>query len=127
VANLSESRSAELVVQRQLDAYNARDVEALLATYASDAQQFEHPGKLLASGHEEIRGRMAIRFLDPNLHATLIQRTVIGDVVIDHEIVTSSVPEGQQNVELIVIYQVMSALIRTAAFILGATVPDSEN
>ena len=37
-------------LQRQLDAYNARDVEAILATYAADAQQFEHPAKLLATG-----------------------------------------------------------------------------
>ena len=43
------------VVQRQLDAYNARDVDALLATYAADARQFEHPDKRLATGHAEMR------------------------------------------------------------------------
>ena len=34
------------VVQRQLDAYNARDVEALLATYAPDATQHALHGGL---------------------------------------------------------------------------------
>jgi len=29
----------EATVQRQLDAYNARDVDALMATYAEDAQK----------------------------------------------------------------------------------------
>jgi len=33
--------SPEVVIQRQLDAYNAHDLEAWLATYAEDAQQFE--------------------------------------------------------------------------------------
>jgi len=35
--------SVEATVQQQLDAYNRRDVEALLAIYADDAQMFEHP------------------------------------------------------------------------------------
>jgi hypothetical protein len=51
----------EAVVQRQLDSYNSKDLEAWLATYAEDAKQFEHPGKLLASGHAEIRARAAAR------------------------------------------------------------------
>lgn len=36
----------ESVVQRQLEAFNARDADALLATYAEDARLFEHPGRL---------------------------------------------------------------------------------
>jgi hypothetical protein len=36
----------EAVVQRQLDAYNARDIDALLAIYAADAQMFEYRCKL---------------------------------------------------------------------------------
>ena len=37
----SQPHDSAAVVQRQLDAYNARDVDALLATYADDAQTFE--------------------------------------------------------------------------------------
>ena len=37
--------SPEAVVQQQLDAYNARDIDALIAIYAADAQMFEHPAK----------------------------------------------------------------------------------
>lgn len=33
--------SPEVVVQRQLDAYNAKNLEAWLSTYAPDAKQFE--------------------------------------------------------------------------------------
>ena len=35
------SNEPENVVQRQLDAYNARDLEAFMATYAEEAQLFE--------------------------------------------------------------------------------------
>jgi ketosteroid isomerase-like protein len=42
------------VVQRQLDAYNARDINRLMATYAEDAQQFEHPDTLLADGEAQL-------------------------------------------------------------------------
>jgi len=44
------SDDPEAVVQRQLDAFNARDLAALLAICADDAALFEHPAKLLASG-----------------------------------------------------------------------------
>lgn len=41
------------VVQRQLDAYNAKDVSTWLSTYAPDAEQFNLHGERLARGHEE--------------------------------------------------------------------------
>ena len=66
----------EAVVQRQLDAFNARDVDALLAVYAEDAQMFEHPATLLATGSAALRGRFTNRFREPNLHAALMRRIV---------------------------------------------------
>ena len=103
------------VVQRQLDAYNARDVDALLATYAADARQFEHPGKLLASGADQIRARLALRFQEPNLHARLLQRVVMGNIVIDHELVTRSFPEGTGTVHMVAIYEVVDGKIVSAS------------
>ena len=49
---------AETVVQRQLEAYNARDLEGWLSTYKADAEQYLLHAGLLASGHEAIRRRM---------------------------------------------------------------------
>lgn len=119
---MSEFSSAEVVIQRQLDAYNARDIEAWLATYAVDAQQYEHPGKLLASGHAEIRARTAPRFNEPNLYAKLIKRTVMGNVVIDHEDVERTFPEGPGRIELVCIYVVERGLIKNASFAFGPQV-----
>jgi hypothetical protein len=107
------------VVQRQLDAYNAHDIEALMTTYASTAQQFEHPSHLLASGTDEIRSRFLARFQETNLHARLLNRIVSGNMVIDHEQVTRTFPEGPGHLELVAIYEVLEGKIARAWFIPG--------
>ncbi len=103
---MPEYPSAESVVQAQLDAYNAKNLEAWLATYAEDARQFELPGKLLATGHAEIRARSTSRFTEPNLHAKLLNRSVFGNIVIDHEDVSRTFSTGPGRVELVCIYVV---------------------
>jgi hypothetical protein len=112
---MTDHDSPAAVVQRQLDAYNARDIDALLATYAPDARQYEHPAKLLASGHAEMRKRMAQRFQEPNLHARLLQRVVMGNVVIDHERVTRTFTEGSGSVDMVAIYEVNGGRIESAS------------
>jgi hypothetical protein len=114
------SSTPEAIVQRQLEAYNARDLEALLATYAEDAQLFEHPSKLVATGSPELRERFKARFREPNLRAALLKRIVAGPIVIDHENVTRTFPEGAGEIELIMIYEVNDARIAKAWSIVGA-------
>ena len=114
-----DSDTPAAVVQRQLDAYNARDVDALLATYAPDARQYELGGALLAAGHEEMRPRFTGRFQEPDLHARLVQRVVMGNLVIDHEVVTRTFPEGKGAVELVAIYEVVEGRIRTQTVQIG--------
>lgn len=111
--------SPESIVQRQLDAYNAHDIEALMSTYAVDAQQFEYPSNLLASGAGAIRERFETRFNEPNLHARLIHRIVLGGVVMDHEEVTRTFAEGTGKLELVAIYEVHDGRIVTARFLSG--------
>jgi hypothetical protein len=108
------------VVQRQLDAYNAHDVDALLATYAEDAEQFAHPDQLIARGHAQMRERFALRFAEPNLHARLLNRIAMGNTVIDHELITRTFPEGPGTLELVAIYEVLHGKIAKAWFISGA-------
>ncbi|WP_246728527.1 hypothetical protein [Microvirga terricola] len=55
------------IVQAQLDAYNARDIEAFMSYWAEDAQYFAFPSELLASGAAQIRERHIVRFTEPNL------------------------------------------------------------
>lgn len=107
------------VVQAQLDAYNARNLDALMATYAPDAQQFAIHGALLAEGHAQIRPRYEERFGEPDLHARLITRSVIGNFVTDVEIVTRNFPEGRATVEMLCVYEVVDGRIARASFATG--------
>ena len=116
--------SPETVIQRQLEAYNSRDVDALLAIYAGDAQMFEHPATLVASGSAAIRERFTARFREPNLHAKLLNRMVMGSIVVDHEQVTRTFPEGPGQLELVMIYEVRQGRIIKAWTIAGAKTLD---
>jgi hypothetical protein len=120
----SPSPEPVAVVQRQLDAYNAHDLEALLATYAEDAQHFDHPDQLLASGAAQLRERFMARFQDAKLHAKLLHRSVVGNVVADHEEVTCTFPEGPGRLKLLAIYEVRQDRIARAWFIRGARTLD---
>ncbi|MBK8094374.1 MAG: nuclear transport factor 2 family protein [Verrucomicrobiaceae bacterium] len=112
------------VVQRQLDAYNSRDVEALLSIYAEDAEMFEHPATLLASGSAVLRERFIARFQEPNLHAQLLSRIVMGQTVIDHEEITRTFPEGSGQLRMIMIYEVRGDRIARVWSIAGAKTLD---
>lgn len=105
----------------QLDAYNAKDLDALMATYAPDAQQFALHGDLLARGHDQIRPRYEMRFAEPDLHARLLSRTVLGNFVTDLEIVTRNFPEGKGTVEMLCVYEVVEGRIVRASFATGET------
>lgn len=110
---------AAAVVQRQLDAYNAKDLDALLAIYADDTRLFEHPVTPVAAGTEQLRERFAGRFREPNLHAHLLNRMLMGDKVVDHERVTRTFPEGPGTIELIMIYKVKEGRIVKAWSVAG--------
>ncbi|MFH7044476.1 nuclear transport factor 2 family protein [Paucibacter sp. JuS9] len=112
-------RSPEQVVQAQLDAYRARDLQAWLATYAEDASQYEHPGRLLARGHAAMGERLAVRFTDPCLQVRLISRRVIGNSVIDHEEIRRHYDNGLGRAEMLAIYEVRDGLIQGATFVFG--------
>ena len=115
------------LIQRQLDAYNAHDLDALLATYAEDANLFEHPATLLASGHSQLRARFALRFQEPNLHAHLLHRVLIDRFVIDHERVTRTFPEGPGTIELIVTYEVIDGKIINVWFLASPKTLDTQS
>ena len=120
------SQDPEAVVQRQLDAFNARDIDALLGTYAQDARMFEHPSTLLASGPAAFRERFTARFQEPGLRASLLSRVAMGSIVVDHEEVRRSFPEGPGTIQLLMIYDVQDGRIRNVWTIPGARTLDAK-
>ena len=107
------------VIQKQLDAYNAKDIEGWLGSYAQDAEQYTLHGERLAHGHAELRSRIATRFMEPDLHARLLNRTVMENVVVDLEIITRNFPEGRGTIEMLCVYEVENGLIQKASFSVG--------
>jgi putative hydrolase of HD superfamily len=108
------------VVQAQLDAFNSKDVDALICNYAPDAEQFILHGERIAKGHDELRTRYIARFEEPDLFARLLSRTVIGNVVTDLELITRNFPEGPGTLEMLCIYEVVDGRIQRASFVSGA-------
>lgn len=117
------SEASGNVVQAQLDAYNARDLDAWLSTYSADAEQYLLHAGLLATGHRAIRQRMQERFADPALHAELLHRTAMENVVVDHEMVTRTLPDGLTTIEMICVYEVSAGKIIKATFAMGQARP----
>ncbi len=116
----SNHAESELAVQKQLEAYNARDIDAFMQWWADDGGYYAFPSRLLASGAAEIRGRHVARFREPNLHATLVNRIAVANVVVDQETVTRTFPDGPGEVDVVAIYQVENGKIANAWFKMGS-------
>jgi RimJ/RimL family protein N-acetyltransferase len=96
--------SPEAIVQRQLEAYNAHDLEAFLATYAQDAEIFRMPASSPAmTGRAAIAQGYAKVFATPGRRAEILNRMVLGNKVVDHERVTS---DGAAPLEAVAVYEV---------------------
>ncbi len=103
---------AAAVVQRQLDAYNAHDLDAFLATHGDDVVVYRPPAAVPAlSGKPQLAEfYRTSRFNIAGLHAELVHRTILGDSrVVDHERITGL---RDQPVEVIAVYTVRGNLIR---------------
>lgn len=106
----------EQLVQRQLEAYNAHDLDAFCATYAEDVQIIRLPDTQPALvGRAQLRTFYAEhRFNRPDLHSEVRQRIAMGNKVIDHEWVTGLDPAPR---EVVAIYEVVDGLITRVWFV----------
>lgn len=93
------------IVQKQMDAYNQRDVEAFVAMYSADIKVYNFPDELVFEGKEKMRERYSNSFSStPDLHSTLISRSILGNTVIDQEYII--VDNTKPAIEMIVIYKI---------------------
>jgi hypothetical protein len=108
--------SPQTVVQRQLEAYNARDLARFLAEYSEDIQVFRLPAALPAIVGKKAFGEFYAtqRFNHAGLHADLLSRMAFGNKVIDHERISGV---REQPFEVAVVYEVKDGRIaRTWAY-----------
>ncbi|RYZ37922.1 MAG: amidohydrolase, partial [Sphingobacteriales bacterium] len=79
------TNTPEMLVQQQLNAYNAHDLEAFLAPYAEDVEVYNFPSKLEMQGKTAMRKAYQFVQRTPGLYCRLVNRIVQGNMVIDHE------------------------------------------
>lgn len=103
------------LAQRQLDAYNAHDLEAFVACYHPEVEVRDFPaGTLRMQGMAPFRERYAQVLAKPGLRADVVKRVALGQVVIDEERVVG-LRDGV--FEAVAIYEVEGALIRRVWFV----------
>ena len=106
-ANMSPTE----IVQRQVEAYNARDLKAFAATYSETIQMIRLPATepAIKNKADLIEFYGANRFMAPSLHAEILNRIVLGNKVIDHERITG-LPNSP--FECVIVYEVENDLIQ---------------
>jgi hypothetical protein len=106
--------SAEAIVQRQLNAYNARNIEAFMDTYADDIELYQYPAKLLSKGKKTMQTEYESMFKNtPSLYCQIVNRIVNGNVIIDKE----KVRFGTSYLEAVAIYETADGKIKKVTFI----------
>ncbi len=104
------TKSPEQVVAANLEAYNERDLAAFMACFAPGIEVWDQQtGTLLMQGREQVQRGYADLFANsPQLHSRVVHRSVVGTVVIDHEIVTG---RHGGDAEILISYQVHAGLV----------------
>jgi hypothetical protein len=104
-------------VVKQLQAYNARNIEDFVACYAENVEVYLFPNQLMYTGRAKLREGYESFFKNtPQLHCKLVSRMALGNQVIDREHVTG-IP-GRSNLQAIAIYEVKDNLITKVYFIM---------
>jgi hypothetical protein len=82
----SQEQKPEEIVQKQVEAYNSRDIEAFLSFYSEDVKIYTFPNKLESDGKVAMREGYASFFKNAKvLHCTIKNRIVQKNIVIDDE------------------------------------------
>ena len=106
----------EQVVQKQLDCYNAHDIDGFMSTYANDIKLFELGDSTpFIAGCAALRQRYLERFSNAGLHAEVVNRMRIGYRIIDHECITGL--KAGTAVHAVAVYEVNDDLIQNVWFL----------
>lgn len=106
--------SAEALVQRQVNAYNARNIDAFLDTYSDDVELYNFPNQLISNGKDQMKKRYENFFTaTPNLYCEIVTRMLIGNKVIDQE----KVRAGKETLRAAAVYEIQNGKIKKVTFV----------
>ena len=104
------------LVQRQLEAYNARDIDAFMACYAPDVWTEDLDGDRRLEGHAAVAVHYRALFAqNPRLRANLLDRISVGGYVVDEELVNGRT-DGR-TLHVAAVYRVVDGLIVSVRFL----------
>ena len=105
----------------QFDAYNQRDLPRFLSAFANHVRSYRLPDMTLMLDGKAAYGEFYAtqRFVHEGLRAELLDRMVVGNKVIDHELIHGLGPEP---IETAVMFVVEEGLI-TKVFAIPASTP----
>lgn len=103
-------------VELQLAAYNERNLELFLTAFAENVRCYRLPDMVLTIDGKAALGEFyaANRFVHEGLYAKLLNRMVVGNKVIDHELIHGLGPEPM---ETSVVFVIEDGLIAQVFFI----------
>lgn len=107
IVSLSAQMTPEKVIQKQLEAYNNRDIETFMSLVDEDITFHDFSdGRITMEGLKACKKFYSDLFkASPKLHSTVLTRTVFENKIIDHERITGR--NGNINaIELVLIYEV---------------------
>ena len=114
IRNKKTTSNPETIVNKQLEAYNNRDIDEFAKTYSKDVKLYLLPDNLTTDGNDDLKKRYETMFNSvPDLNAEIMNRIVLGNKVIDKEKVTIN----GQIYYAIAIYEVTDGLISKVTFI----------
>ena len=103
------------IAQKQLDAYNAQDLNKYVSYFTEDCVVSGLNGTPTETSREAIKARYAKAFAQfPQNKAELKNRITVGNTIVDHELVIRA-PGGEQF-EIIAIYTFRDGLIARVDF-----------
>ena len=106
----------EELAQRQLDAYNNRNIESFVACYSPEVQLLRLQSQnTFCKGRDQMREIYGQMFREKvNLHCKLVNRIVCGEIAIDEERVQGLMEDAELHA--VAIYEVRDGLIQRAWF-----------
>ncbi|WP_298520636.1 nuclear transport factor 2 family protein [uncultured Kordia sp.] len=107
---------AGILVQKQINAYNAKDIDAFAATFSDDVIFYNFPEEVFLKGKKQLREIFGDLFRkSPDLYCEIENKIATGNTVILQENVRFQ--KGQAFLEFIVMYKVENDKIKEVYFL----------
>lgn len=105
--NELKAQNPEIIVQKNLDAYNDRNLTTFMSYFSDDIKLVNFSDQsVVAEGKEGIEKLYGNLFeQSPQLHSNILKRMILGNKVIDHESITGRKGVAEA-IELIMVYEI---------------------